>query len=731
MPTPSDALPDPDLSALQLLLAVHGRRVDLARLGDDLRRTGRRSSDALAAAQVIGVHGLKAVYRRTRWSRLPREPLPALVETREGRLMLLAKAGEADVLLHDAVRQRPVTMSRAEFEACWTGRLVGARPATKRRDTARRFGLSWFLPLLTKHRLVLGQAVTASLLMQFCALVLPLFTMIVMDKVVVNGALTTLEVMAVGALIMAGFEFMLSALRSHLLAYATHRLEVELSAHAFAHLLALPMSYFDARSTGATAARVKELDTIRGFLTGPALTTGVDLLFTTVHVAVIWCFAPSLALAVLAAVLVMLGVHVVVTPPLRRRLTGKLRGDGEEQSILVEAVTGIETIKAATLEGEFQRRWEEHVAERAEAAYGADRLSQGSNAVMLLINRVLGVGALCWGVVLVLDGGITLGQLVAFNMMSGRVLGPAQRLAQFYQQVEQARLAARRVAEVLDVPREPAQPTVNLPPMVGRVTFRNVTFRYRPERQPVLRGVDFEIGAGEVVGIVGTSGSGKSTLTRLIQRLYVPESGRVLIDDVDIAQVDPVWLRRQVALVPQDNFLFDRSVRENIALGHPELSFDRVVAAAKLAGAHDFIMELPDGYEASVGERGHLLSGGQRQRIALARAVAADPRILILDEATSALDSESERVVQAAMRRICAGRTVIMVAHRLSTLASADRVLVLEHGVVEEEGRPDELLARGGRFARLWEMQQATPATLDDGSARGWEGKGGVRVGSD
>lgn len=377
----------------------------------------------------------------------------------------------------------------------------------------------------------------------------------------------------------------------------------------------------------------------------------------------------------------------------------------------MESVTGVQTLKAMAVEPQMQRRWEEQLAGYVGASFKAANLGNIASQSAGFINKVTVVLILWIGATLVMKGELSVGQLIAFNMIAGRVSGPILRLVQLWQDFQQAGISVRRLGDILNTPTEPGYNPgrATLPDLKGAVRFDHVSFRYAPDRPQVLRDVSLNIAPGEVIGIVGRSGSGKSTLTKLIQRLYVPESGRVLIDGVDLALVEPAWLRRQVGVVLQENFLFNRSVRENIALANPGLPMEPVIAAAKLAGAHDFILELPEGYDTAVGEQGANLSGGQRQRIAIARALVTNPRILILDEATSALDYESERIIQENMRAICQGRTVFIIAHRLSAVRHADRILVVDHGQVVEEGGHDVLVAHGGIYARLHAMQAGLP----------------------
>ena len=410
---------------------------------------------------------------------------------------------------------------------------------------------------------------------------------------------------------------------------------------------------------------------------------------------------------VVAAFPFYIGISAFATPFFRQRLDEKFARGAENQAFLVETVTGVQTLKSMAVEPQMQRRWEEQLAGYVAASFRVISLGNTASQTVQLISKLVTAGVLYFGAKLVINGSLTVGELVAFNVLAGRVSAPVLRLAQMWQDFHQARLSVARLGDILNTPAEPTfrSGRTALPAIRGDIVFDHVTFRYRLDGPEVLRDVSFSIPAGQVVGVVGPSGSGKSTLAKLVQRLYVPESGRVLVDGTDLSIVDSAWLRRQVGVVLQEDILFNRSIRENIALTDPGISIDRVIAAATLAGAHDFILELPEGYDTIVGERGGNLSGGQRQRIAIARAILNEPRVLIFDEATSALDYESERIVQRNMSQISAGRTVLIVAHRLSTVRSADRILTVDHGLLTEDGTHDELLRRGGRYATLHRLQ--------------------------
>jgi subfamily B ATP-binding cassette protein HlyB/CyaB len=471
--------------------------------------------------------------------------------------------------------------------------------------------------------------------------------------------------------------------------------------------MALPMAYFQARRVGDSVARVRELENIRNFLTSSALTLIIDLFFTFVFLGVMFYYSPLLTWIVFGSLPVYIAISSGVTPLFRRRLDEKFRRGAENQAFLVESVTGIETLKTMAVEPQMQRRWEEQLAGYVSASFRVLSLGNTASQVVQFVSKVVTAATLYFGAKLVIDGSLSVGELVAFNMLAGRVSAPVLRLAQIWQDFHQARLSVARLGDILNTTAEPTYLAgrARLPAIRGDIKFDHVTFRYRIDGPEILHDVSFDVPAGQTVGIVGPSGSGKSTFAKLVQRLYVPESGRVLVDGVDLAMADPAWLRRQIGIVLQENVLFNVSVRENIALADPAMPMEQIIAAARLAGAHDFILELSEGYDTVLGERGSTLSGGQRQRIAIARALVTDPRILIFDEATSALDYESERIIQQNMREIAKGRTVLVIAHRLSTVRAMDRIVTLERGRLVEDGTHDALIGTGGRYASLHRLQ--------------------------
>jgi ATP-binding cassette, subfamily B, bacterial HlyB/CyaB len=695
---------DQGLEALVMLLHFQGVAADREQIRHRLGTDKIGASEILRCAKDLG---LKARSFRTGWSRLARTPLPAIASLRDGGFMVIGKATDDQVLVQVPGEARPAFMTKAELLAIWDGGLILMTRRAGLSDITRRFDITWFLGAIHKYRRLLGEVLVASFFLQIFALVSPLFFQVIIDKVLVHRSLSTLDVLVIGLVAISMFETVLGILRTYLFAHTTNRIDVELGARLFRHLLALPMAYFQARRVGDSVARVRELENIRNFLTSSALTLAIDLLFTFVFLAVMFVYSPLLTGIVLGSFPFYIAISAGVTPLFRRRLDDKFRRGAENQAFLVESVTGIETLKAMAVEPQMQRRWEEQLAGYVAASFRVLSLGNTASQMVQFVSKVVTAAILYFGARLVIDGGLSVGELVAFNILAGRVSAPVLRLAQIWQDFHQARLSVQRLGDILNTTAEPTYSVgrTQLPVLRGNISFDHVTFRYRVDGQEILHDISFDVPAGQMVGIVGPSGSGKSTFAKLVQRLYVPESGRVLIDGTDIAMADPAGLRRQIGVVLQENVLFNRSVRENIALSDPAMPMERVIAAATLAGAHEFILELPEGYDTVVGERGSTLSGGQRQRIAIARALIADPKILIFDEATSALDYESERVIQQNMKEIARGRTVLIIAHRLSTVRAADRIVTLERGRLVEDGTHDALIKTGGRYATLHRMQ--------------------------
>jgi len=641
--------------------------------------------------------------------RLARLPLPSLAELHSGGYVVVGKVIEDRLLLQGQQDARPKTLTLDAFEREWTGRLILITRRAPLSDLTRRFDLTWFWGAVHKYRGVLGEVLLASFVIQLFGLATPLIFQNVIDKVLVHRGLSTLEVLVAGLALISIFEVTLSALRTYLFSHTSNRIDVELGARVFHHLLWLPLSYFASRRVGDSVARVRELETIRQFLTSSSITLVLDLCFAVAFVGVMFAYSPLLAWVVVGGLPLYALLSVGVTPAFRTRLEEKFRRGAENQAFLVESITGIETVKAMAVEPLMQRQWEEQLAAYVSASFRAAQVGNIATQATTLLSKATTVITLFLGAGLVIRNQLSVGELVAFNMLAAQVSAPVLRLAQVWQDFHQVRIAVARLGDILNTPPEPrsAAHQAGAATLAGDIAFERVSFRYGPDSQPVLRDITLKISAGQVVGIVGPSGSGKSTIAKLVQRLHLPDSGRVLVDGFDTALVDPAWLRRQIGVVLQESILFNRTVRENIALIDPAIALEQVVTAARLAGAHEFIMRMPHGYDTPIGERGISLSGGQRQRLAIARALLANPRILIFDEATSALDYESESMIQANMREIVRGRTVIIIAHRLSTVRNADRILTIDEGAIVEDGPHEQLVSDNGRYANLYRIQSA------------------------
>ncbi len=701
--------PDCGLRALCSVAAFHRLAANPATLARELALAGRpaREDDLVRAAAAIGLQA--RVVRKITAARLATAPMPYLLLMRDGRFdVLVGRTGSGALrVMNITTRLSRDLLPDDLYKEAGDALLLVKRKIYGITVDPKYLGLAWFIPSIWRYRKPLMHVLTASLFVQIFALVTPLFFQVVVDKVLVEKTYSTLLVLVVGLVLLGFFDTALQYLRTFALSHTTNRIDVELGQRLFAHMLRLPLAYFKTRASGQTIARMRELETIRTFLTGQGLFAAIDLVFATVFVAVLLSYSVKLTFVVIVSVPLYAGIAALMRPALRDLIRDKFNSGAASQQFLVETVVGIETIKAGAVEPIMRKEWEEKLSVYVTASFKATlQAALGQNAIQY-VSKLSTAAILLLGAQAVIAGDLSVGALIAFNMIAGQVTQPILRLSQLWQDFQQVQISVERLGDILNAPPEAApRLSAALPPPAGGIEFRNVFFKYNREGADVLNDVNLVIRPGEVVGIVGPSGSGKSTLAKLVQRLYSPSAGSIAIDGHDLAHIDPAWLRAHVGVVLQDNLLFNRSIHENIALAAPGLSRAQVVYVARLAGAEEFITRLPQGFDTIVEERGANLSGGQRQRIAIARALATNPPILILDEATSALDYDSERIIQRNMQNIVDKRTVIIVAHRLAAVRRCHRIIGLRDGKVVEIGSHDELLRRpNGLYAHLWRLQ--------------------------
>jgi len=680
-------------------------------LSEQIKRQGSISFPACAyLAELIG---LKAQLVDLPTATIARIPTPALIRYRETFAVLYA----ADA--HHVV----VGVPSQGLVRCKTGELLAnlevdeskyppqmrvlLLSATKE-TPQERFGVSWFLPYISRYRRVLIEVFIASFFVQLAQLANPLVIQLIIDKVIVQNSISTLNVLGILLLVVGLFEAVISTLRTYLFVDTTNRIDMGLGSQIIDHLLRLPLRYFERRPVGELSTRINELENIRQFLTGTALTVGLDALFSVVYIVVMLFYSWQLTLVGLGTIPVFVVITLIASPTISKQLRSKAERNSETQSYLVEVMSGIQTVKAQNIELRSRFSWQERYARYVGAGFKTVVTSTLANSTSNFLNKLSSLLVLWVGAYLVLQGELTLGELIAFRIISGYVTSPILRLAQLWQNFQETALSLERLSDIVDTPEEGEadRDNIPLPAINGAVKFENVSFRFTPGGPFQLSSINIEFTSGQFVGIVGQSGSGKSTMMKLLLRLYDVESGRILIDGYDIAKVELYSLRRQIGVVPQETLLFDGTVQENIALTNPEATTEEIIEAARVACAHEFIMNLPNGYNTRVGERGAGLSGGQRQRIAIARSVLQRPKLLVLDEATSALDYPTERQVCLNLAKAFQGSTVFFITHRLNTVSHADTIVVMDASRVIEQGSHQELMTAKGHYSYLYQQQE-------------------------
>ena len=636
-----------------------------------------------------------------------RVPIPSAWVDADGNSVLITQANQRSLTVID-----PRT-GRQEWDSDKAKQQFTSQPQLISVDIGlhtprKQFGLHWLIPYVKRYRLQLIEVFSASFLNQLFALATPLLFQQIIDRVISKGAFDALGPLVILMLIFVALETIFSSLRTFQFVEVSNRIDIGVGSAIVSRLLRLNARFFDRRPVGELASRLGELENIRRFLTGTALTVVLDAFFALLYFAVMFFYSPLLTMVILLTLPLLFGVTLGVTPITQRLIRARAEAASRTQSLLVEILGGIQTVKLQNAELTARRQWEDRHLNSINQGFKAVLANTTSSNALQLINKISSILVIGIGAWLVLRNELTLGQLIAFRIISSYVTQPVLRLASSWQSFQELFLSLERVGDVVNQPLEigeAEEANVVMPTLVGKISASELSYSYSSTSPPVLSSVNLDIPAGSFVGLVGQSGCGKSTLLKMVPRLYRPSSGKLLIDHLDIAKVDLYSLRAQIGFVPQDCLLFEGTVFSNIALGDPYAESDRVVEMAKIACAHEFIMELPYGYSTPVGEKGSGLSGGQRQRIALARMLLENPRMVVLDEATSALDVNTEREVVNNLRTHLSGRTVLMITHRLSTLTEADQIVVMHAGRVDEAGTHPELMSLKGRYFALYQSQ--------------------------
>lgn len=664
------------------------------------------TNDILRAANFIKMKA--RVISNISEKRLINIPLPALCNIKEnGYMVIVKKMDDGSFILFSPRHKKQIKIEpKALLSNIDKDIILIQRGLFGKGTSPDRKILEWFKPTLKRYKKPLIYVFIASFFIQIFALITPLFFQVVIDKVLVSKSQDTLIVIVSGLMIIAFFEVALRYLRGWILNHTGNRIDVELGRKLFSHLFSLPISYFETRNAGSTVARIRELENIRNFFTSQAVFSIIDLFFVVILLSFLFLYSVKLSLILLCSIPFYLLITISLRKPIKSRIDRKVVTAAENQQVLIESIIGAQTIKASAVEPLFKKEWEEKLAAYMNASFEASQFSSAGQNSILLVNKIFTSLLLFFGATAVIFNQLTVGQYIAFNMISGQFVQPVLRLSQLWQEFQQVEVSMERLQDILYSKSEFYGSQNNVRQKVkGDIKFENVNFHWSDQTTPTLKNINISIKEGDTIGIVGASGSGKSTLTKIIQRLHMPTSGTVYIDGVDIIHTDPAWLRSHIGVVLQENILFNRTLHENIAFSKPTLPRDQVIAAAILAGADDFIRKLPQGYDTVIEERGSNLSGGQRQRIAIARALVTNPPLLILDEATSALDYESENIIKKNMKKLCEGRTVIIIAHRLSTVRQCSKIISMENGEIVETGTHEELSKANGVYSRLLALQ--------------------------
>lgn len=694
------------LISLEIVARFNQIDIDMTSI---VRNYGIQTAD-ISPEEIIRIaqnSGFKIKQKKFKLKDMPdKYPLPAIVRLKDDTyvVVLAMKREEDKVMILVPLEKSPKAVNLSEFQDSLQDYVLVLKH--KLLNDEIKFGFKWFFVEILKYKKIVGQVLLGSFVIQLFGLVTPLFTQVILDKVLVHRTISTLNVLAFAFVFVSVFEFLLNLARNYIFIHTTSKIDAKLGSKLFKHLFRLYYVYFENRQVGNIAARVRELDRIREFITDKSVNVILDMFFSIVFVVIMLMYSVKLTMISIAFVALIGIIFLIITPELRVRLEDKFQMGAQSNSYLVESITGIQTVKSLGVEGSMFKKWEEKLGKYIKSSFNLAIMGNFTGSLTKFLQKIMTIAILYTGVVLVIENKLTIGQLIAFQMFAGQFSAPTLRLVNLWNEFQQTLLAVDRIGDILNSPIEVENKTaVTLRNVQGHIKLENLSFKYNVELPNVLNQVNLEIQPGLRIGIVGRSGSGKSTLTKLIQRLYYPSEGTIYIDGIDIRNIDPMWLRTNIGIVLQENYLFSGTIKDNIVLPRPNMPMEAVIQVARISGAHEFISKLPKGYDTQVGERGSSLSGGQKQRIAIARALITDPRILIFDEATSALDYESEKIIRDNLELISKGRTTLIIAHRLSTILGCDSIVCFDNGRIVEQGTHEELINKDGYYRKLYQAQ--------------------------
>jgi len=654
--------------------------------------------------RILKDHGFKAKYKKFKsLQEIQKYPFPMIIVFKNNLYSVLLGVKDDKILYFDCLEKKLMQTQPEEFLKLWGYEAIVLYPKFK--QTKFYLNFKWLFNEFIKHKSTFSEAILASLFIQIFALVTPLFIQIIVDKVLPHYAVSTLQVVGLAFLVVILFDGLLNFMRNYLFYYTANKIDASLGAKVYRHLLSLPFRYFETRRVGSIIARIRELENLRQFMTSISLTLLLDTIFSVVFIVMMLIYSTLLTIIVLTFTGIVALISFFSTSFIKQRLDERFQKGAHMHAFLVESITGIQTVKALAIEGKIIKNWEDHLGQYILSSFKLSNLANAVFSVSQTLQKLMILIVIYLGVSQVFENKLTIGQLIAFQMFAAQLTMPILRLVHMWQDFQQAKLSLERLGDIINTPAEVSGGAIKLSDIRGEIIFKNVSFKYSIDLPEVLKNISFKIEPGMLVGIVGRSGSGKSTIGKLIQRLYLPTEGTILIDGVDIKQIDPLFLRSKIGVVLQENFLFNGTVKENIAIAKPQATMEEIISAAKLAGAHEFITEMPLGYDTLIEERGESLSGGQKQRIAIARALILKPRILILDEATSALDYESEKLIYETVRKLKGKLTILFISHRLSFMKECDLILVIDKGTLVEIGTHDILLRNKGLYAYLYNQQ--------------------------